>query len=60
MPDGSGDNVTSLKHGLKFDDKKLRYDLLPIDALRELVYIYTIGAAKILSLHKKSILICIG
>lgn len=32
--------------GLKFDDGKLRYDLLPPDALHELARIYTIGAQK--------------
>ena len=30
----------------KHDDFKLRYDLLPVDALEELVHVYTMGARK--------------
>ena len=32
--------------GLRYDSGKLRYDLLPVDSLEELVKVYTIGAAK--------------
>ena len=32
--------------GLRYDNGKLRYDLLPADALAELVKVYTFGAAK--------------
>ena len=32
--------------GLKFDDGKLRYDLLPFSVIDELVNILTFGAAK--------------
>lgn len=34
------------KGGVKFDQGKLRYDLIPHDALRQLVEIYTHGAKK--------------
>lgn len=42
----SRDNMDMNKGGIKHDDSKLRYDLLPIDAMRELVYVYTIGSYK--------------
>ena len=32
--------------GIKLDDKKNRYDLLPYDALDEVVKVYTYGAKK--------------
>lgn len=32
--------------GKKFDEGKLRYDLLPIDALEEVVKVFTLGANK--------------
>ena len=32
--------------GVKHDAKKLRYDLIPPEALEALVHVYTIGAAK--------------
>jgi len=35
-----------LKEGVKFDQDKLRYDLVPADSLRQLVEIYTFGAKK--------------
>lgn len=34
------------KEGVKYDGDKLRYDLLPADALMELVKVYTMGAKK--------------
>ena len=34
------------KSGVKFDKDKLRYDLIPPDALEELVKVYTYGASK--------------
>jgi predicted alternative tryptophan synthase beta-subunit len=36
----------ALPEGTKYDEGKLRYDLLPADALRELVSVYTMGAKK--------------
>ena len=35
-----------LKEGSKFDNDKLRYDLVPADSLRQVVDIYTFGAKK--------------
>jgi len=35
-----------IKEGVKFDDEKRRYDLVPADSLRQLVDIYTFGAKK--------------
>ena len=32
--------------GIKFDSEKLRWDLLPFDALEEVVKVYTYGATK--------------
>ena len=32
--------------GIKYDGGKLRYDLIPVDALEELVKVYTVGAQK--------------
>lgn len=34
------------KSGAKKDDGKLRFDLLPSDALEEIAFVYTIGAKK--------------
>jgi hypothetical protein len=34
------------EEALKYDEDKLRYDLLPVYALREVVRVYTIGAKK--------------
>lgn len=38
--------MSKLKEGAKYDSGKLRYDLLPVKALREIVKIFTHGAAK--------------
>jgi len=35
-----------LREGLKFDSGKLRWDLVPWEALEEIVYDYSIGAVK--------------
>jgi len=35
-----------LKEGVKFDGEKIRYDLIPADALHELARVYTHGAQK--------------
>lgn len=35
-----------MKEGVKFDDDKLRYDLVPAEAMEELVKVYTVGANK--------------
>lgn len=35
-----------LVQGNKFDEGKLRFDLLPLDALEEIVRVYTFGAQK--------------
>lgn len=39
-----GTNI--LKEGVKYDEGKARYDLLPPDSLEELVKVFTIGAKK--------------
>jgi len=36
----------AVEKGVKFDNDKLRWDLLPRDALEELVKVYTLGAKK--------------
>lgn len=35
-----------MSEGKKFDEGKIRYDLLPVDALREVARVLTFGAAK--------------
>jgi hypothetical protein len=35
-----------LKEGVKYDDGKIRWDLLPIHPLYELAFVYTVGARK--------------
>ena len=40
------DRPTENYGGLRYNEGKLRYDLLPADALEELVKVYTKGAAK--------------
>ena len=35
-----------MTQGKKFDEGKIRYDLLPVDALREVARVLTFGAAK--------------
>lgn len=42
----SSDHRSELKEGTKFDDGKLRYDLLPAGPLAALVSVYTYGARK--------------
>lgn len=39
-------NTKRLKNGVKYDDGKNRYDLIPKDALDELTKVYTMGAKK--------------
>ena len=39
-------DVANAKEGVRFDQGKLRYDLLPPDGMEELVRVYTKGAAK--------------
>jgi len=38
--------MSNLKEGMKFDGGKLRYDLVPPEALKMMVAIYTVGAIK--------------
>lgn len=40
------DMIPSKKGGIKYDDGKLRYDLIPPEVLEELAKIYTFGANK--------------
>lgn len=40
------ENVHEDNPAVKFDDDKLRYDLIPAEALKELVAVYTMGAKK--------------
>lgn len=40
------DNMDLSKGGVKYDSNKLRFDLLPPDALEEVARVYTLGAAK--------------
>lgn len=41
-----GMDVENAKEGVRFDQDKLRYDLLPADGLEALVDVYTKGAKK--------------
>jgi len=41
-----GINGKKIKEGLKYDEDKLRWDLLPYDALEKIVEILTYGAKK--------------
>ena len=43
--DGADAPCTSHK-GCKYDDNKLRWDLLPLDLIEEIVRVYTVGATK--------------
>ena len=43
---GGIDNYELKDGGVKYDAQKLRWDLLPWDALQEVVYVYTFGATK--------------
>ena len=43
---GNEDKGDKLKEGVKYDKGKLRYDLIPSDALEQLAAVYTIGADK--------------
>ena len=43
---GHASSVRPTEGGTKYDDKKLRWDLLPFDALEEVVKVYTYGATK--------------
>lgn len=45
-PDETTRKVESDSEGVKFDEAKLRYDLLPVLPLMELVRVYTLGAQK--------------
>jgi len=40
------DNYELKDGGVKYDSQKLRWDLLPWDAIKEVVYVYTFGATK--------------
>jgi hypothetical protein len=42
----SNKEADEAKVGLRYDQGKLRYDLLPADGLEELVRVFTVGAAK--------------
>ena len=44
IPDNT--DMEPISKGLKFDEKKLRWDLLPIDCVEEVVKILTFGAEK--------------
>lgn len=46
MQRGDGEIQKHLQEGVKHDDGKLRYDLLPVKPLEAIVYVFTMGAAK--------------
>jgi hypothetical protein len=46
MTEQSISSLTSLNEGAKYDGGKLRFDLIPPDALESLAMVYTMGAAK--------------
>jgi hypothetical protein len=45
-PAGAGDNMDLEKGGVKYDQEKARYDLIPASAMDEVAQVYTFGANK--------------